>query len=40
MSVSKEASGTYEVQCWYRDWQGTRKKKHRRGFKTKAAARK
>ena len=40
MSVSKEASGTYEVQCWYRDWQGARKKKHRRGFKTKAAARK
>lgn len=40
MSVLKDASGTYEVQCWYRDWQGTRKKKHRRGFKTKAAARK
>lgn len=40
MSVSKEPSGTYEVQCWYRSRDGKRHKKHRRGFPTKTAARK
>ena len=39
MSVSKSGNGTYEVQVWFRDWQGARRKKHRRGFRTKAEAR-
>lgn len=39
MSVSRdEARGTWTVQCWYRDWRGERHKKTRRGFATKAAA--
>lgn len=38
MAVSKDASGRWEVQCWFKDWQGKRHKKHRRGFKTKSEA--
>lgn len=38
MAVLKESSGKWEVQCWYRDWCGTRRKKHKRGFSTKADA--
>lgn len=38
MAVSKESSGKWEVQCWYRDWRGDRHKKHKRGFNTKAEA--
>lgn len=39
MAVSKDkARGTWIVQCWYRDWQGERHKKTRRGFKTRKAA--
>lgn len=38
MSVSKEASGTYTVQVWYRDWEGSRRKKTKRGFRTKKEA--
>lgn len=40
MAISKEPSGTYEVQAWYKDSLGKRHKKHKRGFKTKAEARK
>ena len=40
MSVSRdEKHGTWTVQCWYRDWTGERRKKTRRGFATKALAR-
>lgn len=39
MSVSKDTQrGTYYVQCWYKDWQGQRRKKTKRGFKTRKAA--
>lgn len=39
MSVSKDTQrGTFYVQCWYKDWQGQRKKKTKRGFKTRKAA--
>lgn len=39
MSVSKdEKRGTWLVQCWYRDWQGERHKKTKRGFATKREA--
>lgn len=39
MSVSKDQErGTFYVQCWYKDWQGQRKKKTKRGFKTRKAA--
>lgn len=39
MSVSKDPQrGTYYVQCWYKDWQGQRKKKTKRGPKTRKAA--
>lgn len=39
MSVSKDTQrGTFYVQCWYKDWQGQRKKKMKRGFKTRKAA--
>lgn len=41
MSVSKDKKrGSYMVQAWYRDSFGTRRKKTKRGFKTKAEARK
>ena len=32
---SKNGSGTWEVSAWYRDWQGERHRKHKRGFKTR-----
>ena len=39
MGVFKDHErGTWAVQCWYRDWQGTRRKKTKRGFKSRAAA--
>lgn len=40
MAVSKSGNGTWEVQCWYRDCFGVRHKKHKRGFATKAEAKK
>lgn len=40
MAISKEPSGTYEMQAWYKDSLGKRHKKHKRGFKTKTEARK
>ena len=40
MAVSRDPkTGLWEVQVWYRSWEGERRKKHRRGFKTKAEAR-
>lgn len=39
MAVSRSENGGYEVQCWYKDYLGTRRKKHKRGFRTKAEAR-
>lgn len=39
MSVSRnQATGLWDVQAWYRTYEGERRKKHRRGFKTKAEA--
>lgn len=38
MAVLKSTNGTWEVQCWYRDFFGKRHKKHRRGFASKAEA--
>lgn len=32
MTVIKEASGTYTVRCWFKDWRGQRKQKVKRGF--------
>ena len=32
MTVRKEENGTWSVRCWYRDWQGQRKQKTKRGF--------
>lgn len=40
MAVLKSVNGTWEVQCWYRDCFGERHKKHKRGFATKAEAKK
>lgn len=40
MAVARDPkTGSWEVQVWYRSWEGERRKKHRRGFKTKAEAR-
>ena len=39
MNLAKDKErGTWYVQFYYTDWQGTRKKKFKRGFKTKAEA--
>ena len=39
MAVSRNPStGLWDVQVWYRTHDGTRKKKHKRGFETKRAA--
>lgn len=39
MAVSRDPrTGLWEVQVWYRDHEGVRRKKHRRGFRTKAEA--
>lgn len=39
MSITKNADkGYWEAQFYYRDWQGTMKKKHKRGFRTKKEA--
>lgn len=39
MAVNRDPkTGLWEVQVWYRSWEGERRKKHRRGFKTKAGA--
>lgn len=39
MSVSRnQKTGLWDVQTWYRTYEGERRKKHRRGFKTKAEA--
>ena len=40
MAVLRSANGSWEVQCWYRDCFGERHKKHKRGFATKAEAKK
>ena len=40
MSVNRNPkTGLWDVQVWYRTYEGARKKKHRRGFKTKSAGR-
>ena len=39
MSVTQAENGTWEVSVWYKDWQGERKRKHKRGFATKREAR-
>ncbi|MDD5924972.1 site-specific integrase [Ellagibacter isourolithinifaciens] len=38
MSVKQDGNGTWEVSAWYHDWQGNRKRKHKRGFATKREA--
>ena len=39
MAVSRDPDkGTWTVQCYYRDWQGNPKRKHKRGFRTKHEA--
>ena len=39
MAVTKDPErSTWTVQCWYRDWQGARRKKTKRGFKSRASA--
>lgn len=38
MSVTQGDNGTWEVSVWYRDWQGERHRKHKRGFETKREA--
>ena len=38
MSVTQSDNGTWEASVWYRDWQGSRKRKHKRGFATKRDA--
>lgn len=38
MSISKEANGTWTVQCYYNDWTGKKKHKKKRGFTTKKEA--
>lgn len=39
MAVTKDPErGTWTVQCWHRDWQGARRKKTKRGFKSRASA--
>lgn len=40
MAVLRSSNGSWEVQCWYRDCFGERHKKHKRGFATKAEAKK
>ena len=38
MAVTKDPEcGTWTVQCWYRDWQGARRKKTTRGFAARSA---
>lgn len=38
MSVTQAENSTWEVSVWYKDWQGERKRKHKRGFATKREA--
>lgn len=38
MSVTQAENGCWEVSVWYRDWQGNRRRKHKRGFATKRDA--
>lgn len=39
MNLTKDKKkGTWYVQFYYTDWQGNRKKKFKRGFKTKSEA--
>lgn len=38
MAVTQGDNGTWEVSVWYRDWQGERHRKHKRGFETKREA--
>jgi hypothetical protein len=35
MAVIQGDNDTWEVSVWYRDWQGERHRKHKRGFETK-----
>lgn len=38
MAVTKDPErGTWTVQCWHRDWQGARRKKTKRSFKSRAS---
>lgn len=40
MSVNRNPKiGLWDVQVWYRTYEGARREKHRRGFKTKSAGR-
>lgn len=38
MSVTQAENGTWEAGVWCKDWQGERKRKHKRGFATKREA--
>lgn len=38
MLVTQTENGTWEVSVWCKDWQGERKRKHKRGFATKCEA--
>lgn len=38
MSVKQNPNGTWEANTWYTDWQGSRQRKHQRGFRTKREA--
>lgn len=38
MTVTKNEKGLWDVQFYYSDWMGTRKKKHKRNFRTKKEA--
>ena len=38
MPAFKEKDGTWSCSFHYRDWTGTNKRKHKRGFKTKREA--
>jgi len=38
MPANKEANGSWTVQCYYGEYNGSRKKKKKRGFSTKKAA--
>lgn len=40
MSVAKESNGNWRAQVWYRDWRGERHHTTKRGFRTKADAKK
>lgn len=37
-ATKNQQKGYWEIQFYYKDWTGTRRKKHKRGFKTKREA--